>query len=501
MNEITRQACIVAMGAAVLHSASVRGTVVENSTGYPIARAEITAQSVAGDLQPQKVRTNPSGIFEFTALPAGAYRVSATKLGFAPVEYGQKRWYSPGMPISLAADDAADLAIRMPRFGAISGAVLDENDVGLAEYEVAVYSNTHPPRLLAHAPTDDRGVYRLAGLRPGTYLIRSLAKDYDDESYLPTFYRDSPTLDQAHAIEVKLDEEVEQMDFHASTGRLYTLSGRVNKGAGQQAVVTLTSDMGTETASIDGRGRFTFRAMPPGQYDLLAVVTSDRLHERWAAFQTVTVDRDIGDQFLSVASLPLVQFAFADTSGRPLAMPGASIMVRRKDASGVGSVETLNLSTDPTLLPGRWEVALPPGPAYSVKAVEPRESGDRADGWNEILLRPGSRDVVKFVLSLFPAAIAGTVKNANGDPVSGMPVFLEPYDLDPRQRLEPMRSTTTDEKGHYQIAGLAAGVYRLLASFDFQNPDSAQMEAANAKTVRVEEGAHIALDLEEFVIR
>ena len=161
MSAYTTQAWTMALAAAALHAASIRGTVVENQTGYPIARATVIAEPVKPGSKSQSARANLSGIFEFTALPAGAYRILTIKAGFAPVQYGQKRWYSPGMPIELADGDAADLTIRMPRYAAISGTVLDENDVGLEDIEVAVYSNTRPPRLLGHAPTDDRGVYRL----------------------------------------------------------------------------------------------------------------------------------------------------------------------------------------------------------------------------------------------------------------------------------------------------------------------------------------------------
>ena len=499
MSEFMQRAFLVTLAAATLHAAAIRGAVVENQTGYPIARATVTLETVQGAPDPKSLRTNLSGIFEFSGLPAGTYRISAAKLGFSPVQYGQKRWYSPGMPIALAADDTADLTIRMPRYAGISGAVFDENDVGLPEHEVGVYTATRPPRLLAHAPTDDRGVYRLGSLRPGRYLIRSLAKTYDDESYLPTFYRDSPLADQAHAIEVKLDEEVEHMDFHPATGRLYTVSGRVNTAYVSAVEVTISSDTGTEMANIDGAGNFTFKPMAPGQYELLAVVTSDH-RARVAAFQTLTVDRDIGGVFLNPSSLPVVQFAFADTAGRPLTMPEESVMVRRKDPAAEGNVEVVKTSAGITLLPGRWEAAIKPAATYCAVEFEPADSAGRADGWNEFLLPPGARAIARFVLSLTPAVISGTVKNANGDAVAGVPVFVEPYDLDPRHRLEPLRSVNTDGDGHYVIGGLAAGVYRLLASFDYQMPEPAQMDAANAKTIRVEDGARATLDLEEFVI-
>jgi hypothetical protein len=507
-----------AMAALSLHAAVIRGTVVEDASGRPLARATVTVEAVGrnSDLRavtsdtvalaqqrhPNPVRTNASGIFEFASLPAGTYRISASKLEFVTVLYGQKRWYSPGMPIVLEAGDDASLSIRMQRFGAITGTLLDENDVGLPDCDVAVYTNTRPPKLLARATTDDRGIYRLFNLSPGSYLVRSLARQYEDESYLPTFYRDSPTVDPRNAVEVKLDEEVGKVDFHAATGRLLTVSGRVNTAFGD-AIVTLTSDAGTETATVDGRGNYTFKPMAPGTYELLADVPSDRARPRMASFQMLTVDRDLTDVRVAPGPLPTVQFVFEDTAGHPLMMPEGSLTARRKDAAGESDAQPIPSAV--TLLPGRWEIAVTPGPSYCVAgfvAPQQESAGEgRYDGWNEIALASGSQNIVKFVLSPSPAAIGGAVKNAGGDAVAGVPVFVEPYDLDPRRRLSPARTTTTDADGKYNIGGLAPGVYRLLASFDYAMPGPAQMEAAQAKTVKVDAAGRAVLDLEEFVIR
>ena len=108
--------------------------------------------------------------------------------------------------------------------------------------------------------------------------------------------------------------------------------------------------------------------------------------------------------------------------------------------------------------------------------------------------------MVKFVLSRSCATIVGKVKNANGDGAAGVPVFVEPYDLAPRKRIEQALRVETDTKGQYSVSGLAPGVYRLLASFDYQVLNADQMDEAQALKVTVEEGARVTLDLEEFVI-
>ena len=125
----------------------------------------------------------------------------------------------------------------------------------------------------------------------------------------------------------------------------------------------------------------------------------------------------------------------------------------------------------------------------------------RADGWNEILLAGPAQETVKFVLSPTPAAVHGVVSDASHDPVAGVLVFLEAYDPDSRKRLMDVRVTRTDTQGKYQFYGLAPGAYRMLSSFEFQMPDSAALDVANAHVVKADEGRDVAVDLDQYVIR
>jgi hypothetical protein len=493
-----KAALVLLFSACTLPAATIRGMVVESQTGHPMARTTVTVEPVGNGSEKQTTHTNLSGIFEFNALAAGTYHVTAAKLEFAAVQYGQKRWFSPGLPIALETDDVASLTIRLPRFAAITGAVVDENDVGLPDLEVGVYTDTRPPRLLVRATTDDRGMYRFYNLRPGSYLVRSFAKTYDDESYLPTFYRESRTVDQSHSVEVKMEEELGHVDFHAIAGRLFSVGGRVSTASGVPAV-TLSSDTGTETASIDGNGNFSFHPMAPGTYELFAQTPEIRNHDRLAGFQMLTVDRDLTDVRLTLSPLPSLNVTFEDTNGRPIPAPEDALRIRRVNAAagGIGTPFTIGTA----LAPGRWEVAVAPRVSYCVTGFTPQPREARVDGWNEITVSSATQNTVKFVLSRTPGTIAGTVKKANGDPAVGIPVFIEPYDLELSRRLEPGRSVKSDAKGNYSIGGLAPGVYRLLASSDFLMPEPAQMEAAQAQKITVEQGQHASLDLQEFVIR
>src|SRR5690242_861346 len=110
-----------------LPGAILRGYAVEHTTGKVLARTLVAMQPLPGTSGATlSVRTNSYGVFEFLNVPAGAYLVNASRRGFAPVHYGQKRWNAPGTPVVLNQDETVTISVRLPRYGAITGYVVDE---------------------------------------------------------------------------------------------------------------------------------------------------------------------------------------------------------------------------------------------------------------------------------------------------------------------------------------------------------------------------------------
>jgi protocatechuate 3,4-dioxygenase beta subunit len=493
--------------AAVSEGAVLRGMVVEAQTGKPLARALIAVQPVAGGKgATQSLRTNPDGVFEFPPMPAGAYLVTASRRAFAPVQYGQKGWKSSGVPVVLEETRETSIRIALPRYGAITGRIVDENDVGLPEHDVIAYRNARPPVMVGKATTDDRGVYRIFGLEPGAYMIRSATKMYDDGGYLPTFYKDATTADGARPVEVVLDQDVPDITVRPTPGRLYSLGGAIyNPGGGRIPVtVTLVSDMGSEAVSTDANGRYKFSPVAPGKYELYAQAQGGRAQQGvMAAFQPVEIDRDQSDMNFSLRAQPEVQFAFVDTKGLAFDSSSVQVLARQKQLSGDGAAQFLSLTDNRhTFAPGRWEFSLPPNYAFYVAGFSgpnrETRAGERADGWNEVVLNQASA-LVKFVLSGNPAAVHGAVTNAAREPVAGVPVYLEPYDAEGRRRVGELRMARTDVQGQFRFTGLAPGGYRMLGTFEFQMPDAATMDAAGALVIKAEEGAELAQEVPLYV--
>jgi hypothetical protein len=265
--------------------------------------------------------------------------------------------------------------------------------------------------------------------------------------------------------------------------------------------VTLISEMGSATTQGSG---FQFNSVTPGAYELFGQgfdPASGALLQ--AAYVPVQMVRD-QKLVTPLQNLRDTQFDFQGAPPQASSPGSAQVMARRKDLAGEGPAVSLKLVDNRIpLAPGRWEFLLAPPPGYYAAGfLGPfyiRRQDMRADGWNETTIR-GGFDRVRFVLSSGPAAVHGTVKDS-AEPVLGAPVYLEGYDPDGRKRLTDLRVTRADAHGLYRFEGLAPGTYRILATFEYLMPDAAAMEAAGAKTVRVQEHGDVAHDLDLYVMR
>jgi hypothetical protein len=418
------------------------------------------------------------------------------------VQYGQKQWKSSGAPVILEQEQSTFLTIRLPRYGSISGTIVDENDVGLPEHEVFAYRNTRPPRVAARGQSDDRGVYRIWGLEPGAYLVRTAGKEYEEGGYLPTFHRETLRVEEAQTVEVNIDQQTDDIKVRPFPGRLFTVSGTVPPIYPPAPVtVTLVTDTGRESITS---ASFRFPPRGPGPIELFAETAGDRRNPPYGAYQSLALDRDRTDIILSLRPLPELAFGFESAQGAPIDGSAVKLVARRKDLAGEAPAETLRIVNGrAALMPGRWELAVVPSPAFCVLDFRgprsERPENGRPDGWNEITVT-GSGNV-KFVLSSKPGALHGMVTAAAHEAVLGAPVFLEGYDPASKKRLIDLRVTRTDMRGQYQFYGLAPGTYRLASSFEYQTPDTAAIDTMSALTVKVEEARDQQQDLDLFVIR
>jgi hypothetical protein len=468
--------------------AVVRGTVVENQTGKPLARAVVVIQPIAGTPgESRSVRTTQFGGFEFASLPAGYYVLQASRRGFMSMEHGQKRWNSAGYPLAVEESAAQFVSLRLPRFSAVTGTLVDENDVGLPNHDVAAFRTGSPPELMSQATTDDRGVYRLYGLTPGTYVVRTAGKQYEEGAYGPTYSRETDRMEQARTVELFPEQQAAGVDVRPLPGRLYTLSVGVSAPPlpdGSEITLTLASILGRKV--VKGTTGFAFRDLAPGDYDASVEITGER---PMGASQRVVVR---GNTSVTLY-LPQNGCSIWVTGGPE---QDGELQARRRDLAGAGTANPVPLARGrASLLGGRWEVMMTPPSGYYVSGLTGLP-GVRADGWVECR-SPGS---VRFQLAGGPGAVRGVVKSS-GDPVIGAPVYLEGWDAAAKKRIADLRTTRTDLRGQYAFTGLAPGDYRILSTFEYAAPDAEAMAAADSAGIALQAHSEATRDLELYVIR
>ena len=165
------------------------GQVVDDSTGAPVAEAvvRLLMTKYREDLltTPKgRVMADGEGRFFFTDLPAGDYYLQATKDGYAPGTYGQRRAWGQSQLLSLGEGERLPgVTLRVWKYGVIAGTVVDEAGepvVGVAVRALiksvfagrTQYGNMEVnPERVPGAITDDRGMFRLSQLVPGTYVV------------------------------------------------------------------------------------------------------------------------------------------------------------------------------------------------------------------------------------------------------------------------------------------------------------------------------------------
>jgi hypothetical protein len=174
-----------AAGAAPVAIGTIVGRVVDAATGQPVPDAQVSAQlrgasMVGGGPGPNSVRllTGSDGRFVVRDLPAGNVSINVQAPGYLNGNFGQTApGTGGGRPIVISPENRVQEAVvRLWKHAAVSGLVTDEGNEPAIRVAVRAFRRTFAngrPQLSAAGAgqTDDRGVYRIAPLTPGDYLI------------------------------------------------------------------------------------------------------------------------------------------------------------------------------------------------------------------------------------------------------------------------------------------------------------------------------------------
>lgn len=124
---------------------SVSGMVVRLAGDEPLKAARVRLESLDNRAQTASTVTDAGGRFEMKGIDPGRYRLSVSRNGFVPQEYGQRKPDDPGAILSLRPrQDLKDLLFRLIPSAVIAGRVINEDGEPLPWVQVSALAKSTP---------------------------------------------------------------------------------------------------------------------------------------------------------------------------------------------------------------------------------------------------------------------------------------------------------------------------------------------------------------------
>lgn len=320
---------------------TVRGRVFYADTGRPVKRASlmfIPEDVSGGPSQSPSALTDGDGNFQMKDVQAGTYYAIINAPGvYSPLAFfdfslsrgrgSEKEAFKKAFEgfEQIVTDGVTETFVQIParRGGAIGGRVIyDDGDAAIG-VKVEILRKAEDkfmssiPNLSTLASmrmgsgvfqTDDRGVYRFAGLPPGDYIVKvsenvshtenNERRYYDPfegsitaKSFLTIFYPDVFDTNSAQLINIAPGQEVSEINLTLPSRNLYKIEGkivarkdkspvkaRINiKKKNQEETFSIFDEIGgrQQQAVTDETGNWKFKELPKGTYTLTIEPISD----------------------------------------------------------------------------------------------------------------------------------------------------------------------------------------------------------------------------------
>lgn len=296
-----------------IEGSTVRGVVTYADTGRPLRNARVFL--LANDDGPGTTTgtTDLRGEFVIVGVPAGRFVLIVDAPGILkPQEFGRAQSQLIARfrlsdkrdlftEVVVNGSDSVNVKLQAVRGGVITGRIMTEDDQPLGDANVKILRSENGKwapvsSAIVDLPSDDRGiktdakgVYRIAGLPSGDYLVSVYegfvatdGKPIEDGGYMNAqlmvaYYPSATNVKDAQSITVVEGSESTGVDIRLPERTAYTMSGKVfapdNATAGYaQVIVERTDGVGdadqliqTQTSS-ETDGSWRLMGVPAGEY-------------------------------------------------------------------------------------------------------------------------------------------------------------------------------------------------------------------------------------------
>ena len=509
---------------------TVTGRVVAAADGTPLksSRVALIPEHRARESQVYAAASDSSGRFIIKDVPAGRYQFLATHTGYVD-KYYRSNGADGGAILALqAGEEVKDILFRMTLATVITGRVNDEDGEPMTLVQVIAlrrptedeveeredFSSGSQELLSAGmAQTDDRGQYRIFGLRAGEYYIKAVdqyepmlqmgnervVREALGSQYAPVYYPGVTQIGQAETVPLSSGQEA-QADFVMRRIKTVDISGRVIGVDGKPSDAFLyleelaTADYGVDhSIAADAKGEFKMKGVAPGSYVLHAQQRSFG-ETSYHASQKIEVGND------NIDSITLAL-------GRGVSFSG------RVQLSGTGTVQFermfLQLISHDDQSARAWTRVKKDGTFHFMDVPDGTFAflmNGLEENWYLKSVRLGADDLlakglevergesggtIQLVVSNNAAELGGSVTQ-DDKPMTGARVRITP---DPETRFNRFRSRTalTDQSGRFSLMGLAPGQYRVIAKAS--GPDRENSSSSDPKSVSLSEHDHKTIEL------
>jgi hypothetical protein len=344
-------------------SGTITGRVVnDEGAGMPNVTVAISrAQAGRLEASPRgntEVVTDKDGNFRAAGLPPGLYAVDAPRVKeyvvrpLTAAESGARRYYRVGDSIT----------ITLMKGGVITGRVTNPDGQPMVGAEVSAtmvrdaegYSVRDAPEGETRM-TDDRGIYRIYGLRPGSYIVGASGRIV--ESFSPyagsaMTYHPSSTHDTAAEVAVASGAEASGVNIQFRGGPGYVVSGTVITTSAISLTYIVVALINTDISAVTGTGyvrpddprkRFMIQGVNNGNYEIVAYSYGNR------EIVTASTPRSVTISSADVTGLELRMAHLASVSGQAL-IEASSNLCGNKSKRAMEEIMIYARSDDPSAL-------------------------------------------------------------------------------------------------------------------------------------------------------